>query len=305
MCESSEKSSNVAAFVALALSAVLWGSAFIASKHALTVFDPVVMVFLRVCIASLLVVVPFWKHFTRVSYQRGDWKYLLILVICEPCLYFLFEAHGLRFTTASQASIIMATMPFFAAVGVVVFLKEQITLRTGLGFFLAVGGAVWMSAGAVSTEAAPDPVLGNLLQGGAVLCATGYVLTAKYLTRRYSPHFLTALQALAGMLFFFPLLFMPFVELPDFAAMQEELPVSALLSVLYLGTFITLGAYGCYNYAMVKLSAAYVSLFTNFIPVCTVALGWLLLGETLTLQQCLAAGLVLVGIYMGQREKHS
>ena len=48
----------------------------------------------------------------------------------------------------------------------------------------------------------------------AMVCAAGYITTLKHLTSRYSPFFLTAVQAAVGAVFFFPVLFLPQVILP-------------------------------------------------------------------------------------------
>ncbi|WP_435301706.1 EamA family transporter [Aeromonas salmonicida] len=65
--------------------------------------------------------------------------------------------------------------------------------------------------------------------------------------------------------------------------------------IVFLGAFVTLGAYLLYNWS-VTLAAAYV----NLIPVFTLLLAYLLLGETLTTLQWLACGAVLLGIAVGQ-----
>ena len=46
-------------------------------------------------------------------------------------------------------------------------------------------------------------------------CATGYMITLKRLSVRYTPWFLTAVQAVVGMLFYLPILLMPFTRMPD------------------------------------------------------------------------------------------
>ena len=89
-------------------------------------------------------------------------------------------------------------------------LEEQIRKireRFGLtpaGFVLAVIGVCWLSLASEVSEGAPRPVLGNFLEFAAMVCATGYTLTLKKLSARYTPLFLTAIQAFIGALFFLP-----------------------------------------------------------------------------------------------------
>ena len=61
------------------------------------------------------------------------------MAICEPCLYFLFEARALQLTSASQAGMITAMLPLLVAILAWGWLKERISRQTLLGFMLAIG----------------------------------------------------------------------------------------------------------------------------------------------------------------------
>jgi drug/metabolite transporter (DMT)-like permease len=288
-----EKPFFSAPVLALLAASTLWASSFIALKVAFRHYDPMVVIFGRMFVATLCFAA-FRKNFRSVNYQPGDWKWLLFMAFCEPCCYFVFEAMALQNTQASQAGMIVAMLPLMIAVGARFWLGEIITRRTISGFLLAVVGAVLLSLGAQETDASPHPVLGNVLELMAMVCATGYMLTLKRLCVRYSPWFLTAVQAATGSVFFLPSLFLPGTELPAHFSLEGA------LMILYLGAGITIGAYGLYNYGVSKIPAHQASAFTNLIPVITLALGWAILGERLTLLQYLASGVVLLGVILSQ-----
>lgn len=63
---------------------------------------------------------------------------------------------------------------------------------------------------------------------------------------------------------------------------------------------MTLGAYGLYNFGVSRIPASQATAFVNLIPVFTVFLGWLILGERFTAVQYLASALVFLGIFMSQ-----
>ena len=73
-----------------------------------------------------------------------------------------------------------------------------------------------------------------------------------------------------------------------------------VLSILYLGVFVTIGAYGLYNYGMSKIPASQASAFVNLIPVITLFMGWLFLGERLNVLQYAASAVVVAGVYLSQ-----
>jgi drug/metabolite transporter (DMT)-like permease len=127
-----------------------------------------------------------------------------------------------------------------------------------------------------------------------MIFATGYTISLKRLSASYSPLFLTALQAFAGSIFFLPFVFLKGTALP---VSFEALPA---FSIVYLGIFVTMGAYGLYNYAVSKVPASRASAFVNLIPVLTVLLSWIILGERFTAMQYVASVVVIVGVVMSQ-----
>ncbi|EPR41424.1 protein of unknown function DUF6 transmembrane [Desulfovibrio sp. X2] len=286
--------SNEATLPTLALIAavVLWGSSFIAMKVAVGAFHPMLVVFSRMAIAALAFAV-FLRRF-RADYRPGDWKWIVLMALCEPCLYFVCEAYALRYTAASQAGMITAILPLLTAVGARIFLQERTSLRTYCGFLLSIAGVVWLTGVAATTENAPDPLLGNFLEFLAMCCATGYMLLLKKLTTRYNSWFLTFMQALVGAVFFVPAMAVTGVSLP------AALPLLPALCVVYLGLFISIGAYGFYNFGMSRLPAGQATAFVNLIPVVTLILGSLLLGDRFSTQQYLASLLVFLGVFLSQ-----
>jgi drug/metabolite transporter (DMT)-like permease len=283
------------ACAALVLAMLIWASSFVALKLAFRTYDPMVVLFGRMALASacFLIVLPRLARGVRV--RTRDLKWIAAMALCEPCLYFLFEAKALELTTASQAGMITALLPMLVAVSARFVLGERLPRRAYGGLLLAVVGACWLSASGRPEPSAPNPPLGNLLEFLAMVCATGGILTLKSLTRRYSPLFLTAVQAVFGAVFYLPMLFLPTTTLP--ATMEP----AGLAAVIYLGIVVTLGAYGLYNFGVSRIPASRASGFINLIPVFTLALGTLVLGESFTVPQYFASALVFLGIGLSQK----
>ncbi|WP_432735615.1 DMT family transporter [Maridesulfovibrio sp. FT414] len=288
--------SKYVAVVALLVAVILWSSSFIALKIAMAVYDPTVVIFGRMILASLCFIF-FIPNFRKQPIRKGDFKWLAVMAFCEPCMYFVFESHALTHTSAAQAGMICATLPLLMAVSARFVLNEKLSRKTWIGFMLAVVGGVWLSLCSESTESAPDPMLGNFLEFLAMCCAVGYMTILKKMTAFYSAMFLTAFQAFMGAVFYLPLLALPSTTMPT---VFDPLAVG---TIVYLGVCITLGAYGLYNYGMSKLPANQTTAYVNLIPVFTLILGWLILDETFTSMQFVAAGLVMGGVIISQDRK--
>lgn len=273
---------------ALLCAVFFWASSFIAMKSAVLVFDPGKIIFVRMLIASIgfLLLYRFWGSF---RYEKGDWFYLAIMSICEPGIYFFLESQALRLTTAGSAATINALQPPIVALLAWILLREKPRFWTLGGFVLCIFGAVGLSLGSEGTDYAPMPWLGNLLEFGAMAASGGYVILLKKLSDRYSPFFLTALQSFAGVVLFFPLIFVG-------KSLGSDIPLNSALAIVYLATFVTFGGYFLYNWGIAKTSAIEASIFLNLIPVFGLVLAFLILEETPSAFQCLMVALIIVGV---------
>ncbi len=276
------------------LSVVLWASSFIALKIVLQICDPNFVLLGRMAIATVCAL-PFYKQLSMAGYRKGDGYLMVGLGLCEPCLYFLFESRALMLTTTGQAGMITALMPVMVALGAWVMFKERMTRQGILGFALALVGVGALTLGAEVTETAPNPALGNFYEFMAMVMATGYVLILKKLSSRYTPLFLTTVQSVSGALFFGLLFWISPIPFPS------DLSAQGWGLIAYLGIFVSLGAYFCYNYSVSRMPASKAAAFINLIPVVTLFMGWLFLGEVLTPLQYGAAALILAGVYLSQK----
>ncbi len=284
--------SKPAPYVALITAMIIWGGSFVALKLSFRSFHPFFVVFIRMALASIVFIPFIWKHFKKV--KKDDIFWLLLMAFFEPCIYYIFEAKALMLTTASQAGMITAMLPVLVAVPSIIFLKEKISRRTGFGFAVAIAGVIWLSLGGKATDEAPNPILGNLLEFMAMVCAAGYTIILKKLSSRYSPFFLTSVQTFVGTLFFLPIILLT----PGAFVMSPTL--SGILILVFLGIVVTIGAYGFYNFGTSRIPASQSTAFVNLIPVVALIISMIFLGERLTFFQYIASAMVLFGVIFSQ-----
>lgn len=285
--------------IALLAAMIIWASSFIGIKIAFTAYHPMVVIFARMCIASLCFLVLYKYTFKNFTFRKKDLKLLLFMSFCEPCLYFIFESIALKNTSASQAGVITATAPIFVLMVAPFYLNEKYNFKAWIGAFGALVGVCWITLISSPNESAPNPALGNFCEIIAMICATGYTIALKKLSSRYSPLFLTASQCFIGALFYLPFLALPGVDIPT------EFPSGASLAVLYLGACVTLGAYGLYNYSLKHVPAARAASFINLIPLFAVFMAWIILGEQLSFYQIIASCLIVASVVYSQKHMMS
>ena len=257
------------------------------------IIDPQAVIWLRMAIA-LLILIPFIPRLLPKKLPLKDLRLLIPLVLFQPCLYFLFESNALRFTTSTQAGVISAIVPVLVAAGALLYLSEKMSFRKWTALGISIAGVAVMTLAGSEGGAAENPVLGNSLEVGAMIFAAGNMLLVKRLCDRYSPWTLTAFQVFAGFLFFLP----GIRFLPDVPLQVWSMPMISAL--VFMGSFVTIGAFGLYNWGMSRVPAARASAFINLIPVVSGVLGWTLLKESLNLFQFTAAIVVVAGVWYGQ-----
>jgi drug/metabolite transporter (DMT)-like permease len=286
---------SILPIVAILLAVMLWGGSFAAMRVTLKALSPWTVMWIRM-MTAVIILVPFAGKLRLCGYRAGDWRLLIPMALLQPCFYFLLESNALCLTTSSQAGVIAASVPLMVSVGAWLFLNERLVRRTLVGLAMAMAGVVMLTLLNDPGGKAANPILGNLMEMGAMICAAANMIMVKQLSRRYSPWMLTALQVVAGAIFFLPGLWF----LLQVSASAWTLPV--VLSLLFLGGLVTLGAFGLYNWGMSRIAASRASVFINLVPVFAVAIGWGLLGESLSLTQCIAATVVICGVWFSQRD---
>ena len=279
--------------LSLTFAMFIWASSFIALKAAMEDLGPFTVIFLRMLIAFLCFVY-FIKSFLKYDFSKKDIKYIFLLALFEPCLYFIFESKSLQYTTASQAGMITSLMPIITAMAAGYFLKEIISKQIIFGSFIAMSGAIWLSLQGTSSIDAPNPLLGNFLELLAMICGAGYTITARYLSDKYSALFITAIQVFIGAIFFTPLF------LYEYFTIDMNITIKSFLWIAYLGIVVTLAGYGLYNYALTKIEASKAAMFVYLIPVFTLILAYFILNEKLSIFEFIACFVILFGVFISE-----
>ena len=287
------KDFNLVGLVSIIFAMFIWGSSFIALKAAMVDLGEYTVIFIRMAAASLCFIF-FIKRFLKYDFTKRDIQLILLLGFFEPCLYFVFEAKALLYTSASQAGMITSLMPLMTAMAAGYFLKEIISRQLLFGSVVAMIGVVWLSVQATTTESAPNPMLGNFLEFCAMACATGYTLVARYLSEKFSALFITAIQAFIGFVFFLPFFIF------EVSTKEMTFSVEAVSWSIYLGIVVTLLGYGIFNFALTKIEASRAAMFVNLIPIFTLILAFLILGEKLTTTELVASATILFGVIISQ-----
>jgi drug/metabolite transporter (DMT)-like permease len=288
---------------------LLWGVSFVASKHVLTEISPLTYMGVRFLVASLLLAVVMMIR-GRPRFSRATHGMIALTALAEPVAYFLFESYGLRLTTATTASLVIATTPMAVMIIAALFLKEKISPRGVVAVVISLGGIALLvlgggngtisASGLAPSAATAQRFLGVALVFGAVLSAAFYITLARNLTQKHDPVNLTVVQTWWGAGVF---VILWQAQAPPHRAVT--LSTTGWIALLFLAVGATVMAFLLYNWALRYETAGRASLYINAIPVVTAITGRILLDERFTPIQIVGAILVLVAVRLASHRKEA
>ncbi len=292
------KDQRVKGIIYASITAVMWGFLAIALKVASGIMDPVTIVWFRFVVAFSILFLFFL--FTKPSELKIFKKPPIFLVIASIALgiNYLAFLYGVELTTPSTAQVIIQIGPIFLGFVGLIFFKEKISMRQGIGFMIAGSGLFLFYRESLSKITGEEAMF-NMGVLWVVVAAMAWVIYSafqKTLVKSYSPWQLNLF------LFALPIvLFLPFIKPMGFLSLS--LPEWGLLVYLGLNTLI---AYGCLALAFKYLEANKISMIVTMNPIITFLLMGLLaylevtwiVPDVLTFNGIIAAVLVIGGAIM-------
>lgn len=275
------------------LAMMCWSVTFVWIKVALQTYRPYEITFLRLVLASALLFLVMWIGKKSEKLKKKDYLHLLLVSFCEPFMYFVGEANGMQYVSPTLGSLVISTIPIFAAVGAWIILRERISALLLIGLLISCSGVAVMSLGSGDLSANAKGILFLLI---AVFAGCFYGITVRNLTLRYSALTIVAWQSLFGMLYFLPLFIIQ--DGKHFLAVQHS--AEGLVTIAAMSLFASVGAFMLFTGVIRDLGVAKSNVFTNLIPVFTVALAYLILGDTLNLLETIGLALALIGLLLSQ-----
>jgi drug/metabolite transporter (DMT)-like permease len=287
------RQAGVAAWAALLVVWVVWGSTFVAIRVGVEALPPLAMAAIRYLIAGALLF-PVARRSGGPPLQAADRpgiaQWLAMAVVGTMLLAFGNGAASYAEQTlpAGFTALLIATVPIWMVLADRVINGRAIP---PVGWLALVIGAAGVAI--LARPHGHGPVLPVLIVlGGSLSWGTGSVLAGR-LAAPARPLLGSAMQMLAGG-----------VVLTGLAAATGELRhldpghVSgrSLLALLYLIGPGSVLAMTCYVIALRRLPTATVSTYAYVNPVVAVGLGALLLGERLTLITLLGGAVVLASV---------
>lgn len=272
--------------------ACIWALNFSIAKMSLGEIDPMSFNAMRFFLATLLM----WGF---VAYRRewrpirpGDWKYLIMLGFLGNLLYQLLFIFGLERTFSANSAVMLGTIPVWVAVTSHFISDEKMTRSKALGVVLAFSGVLLILLGKPERiSLSSETFTGDLLTLASAFVFGYYTVLSKGFLSYYPPLQLTTISMSVGGMSLV-LTGIPWLIQLDYAGISWI----GYGGAIYSGLLSVGVAYIIWNYGLRQVGAVRTATYQNLVPVMGLVLGFIILGEQMTLIQYAGSAVVIAGI---------
>ncbi|HUQ59644.1 DMT family transporter [Lentzea sp.] len=276
--------------------ALLWGSSFLWMKLALGSLAPLQISLVRTFFGALVLFVVLALAKMTLPRDRRIWGHMTFVALFGSAIPFTLFAFGGQTVDSGVSGVLNSTTPLFAlAIGLLLGTERISNLARMAGLALGFGGVLLIFA--------PWQAANSIASWGAVLCligaasyAIGYSYAGRYLVNTGATSTqLAALQLTTAM-------GMLVLALPFGGLQPLHLHWIGIIAVTVLGVFGT-GAAFILNYRVIADEGATTATTVGYLlPVVSVLLGAIFLGEQLNARVVVGMLVVLVGVALTRRK---
>ncbi|MDL2222069.1 DMT family transporter [Parabacteroides sp. OttesenSCG-928-N08] len=275
--------------------ACVWGVTYVSTKvlinHGLA---PAEILFYRFLLAYITI----WI-FTPKRLLARSWKDELLFVFAGMAggsLYFLAENTALKYTLASNVSLILCTAPIFTVFILYLFRKiDRLRRHLLIGSAIALSGvALVVFNGHFVLQISP---LGDILSIIAAVMWAFYGLLLKQLDSNYPVLFITR------KVFFYGILTLsPYFLFDPIDTSWETLALPAVAgNLLFLGLLASMLCYILWNSAVKELGAVQTATYIYFMPLITLLTSAIVIDEVITPIAMLGSLFIIGGVYFAEK----
>lgn len=285
---------NGMAIAQLVAAMALAGSSVVVGKGLAKSLPVYVTTFATLLVAQVVMLPYAWQKREEIrALELREWVYLFLQGICGIVVFRVLMLSGLRTVGAAQAGIITGTSPAVLTMLAWFMLGERPSVLSGIGVFLAMGGAAGIALAGAGGNEIGGMSWGSMLVFGAVISEGLFSIWRKRIAATVSATANTVVLVFCALVTVSPLALLDVLHHP-------VVPTTAdIVAILYYGAIATVVAYILWTGAVGSVSGVTAGIATAAMPASAVALSALVLREPLSLMQLSGCLLVMLGIVAG------
>ncbi len=274
--------------------AFIWASAFPSAKIAVQFCPPFFFLFFRFLIAGLFSIILGAYLGQSFQFDRRSLVLIVVFGLIQNGLYLGLIFLALTKIDANISVIIASILPLTVAFFSWILFKTKMSLLGCCGLVVGLSGVLLIMLQRVEIE---YEVLGiSLCLLGLLATTISTLIVTKINVNQNNILIIIGLQMLAGSLFLLPLSY--FVEV-----WSVSFNTTFLITFLYIAAFPGIIGPVIWFYLQKEIGAVRYSSFHFLVPFFGIGISYFLLGETLTFIDTVGVLIIILGLYLVNREK--
>jgi drug/metabolite transporter (DMT)-like permease len=280
----------------LIIASSIWGGMYVVVKVVVSVIPPLELVWIRYLIALVALVIIGLVTKQKWKIKKKHIGLITAISIVGYVISIVTQETGTMLSSAQMGAIITSTTPAFMVVFASLILKERLTFKKAISVSLA-------TIGVIIIVGIDDINMSSMLGGiSLIIAALTWALMSvliKCLPSGYSQIIVNIYATLIAFVVLTPFVITKLTKLN-----LAELTNSSIWGgLLYLGIVSTAIAFLLWNRGLQLLNASGGGVFFFFQPVVGTLLGWLILGETISITFWFGSFLILLGVLIVLRDR--
>ncbi len=273
---------------------VIWGVVFSVIKAALREIDPLAFTAVRFLLAAVLMILISLLLEGQLTVARSDVLKIIAIGVLGVGLYQILFSVGLKYTTASNSALLIATAPIFTALFAAATRQERITLRQAFGILLSFVGVIRLvRANGGGLGFSWESMKGDVLSLLAAIAAAGSAVLAKPVLQKYS-----SLRVMTLGVFSAAILLLLFGSQPLLAQDWAQVSWKAWSALGYSIVFATVIAFVIWFRGIGELGPTRTAAYGYLIPLVAVLVAVIFLKEHISPLHILGGGVILSGVLL-------
>ena len=269
---------------------VFWGASFLFVEILLEYVTPFVVVYLRVAIASALLLVYILIRNIKFQFSRDDLFNLFVMGLLNNILPFLLIAYGQQSITGGLASILNANTSFMTILLVALFIpNEKLNFHRSIGVLIGILGVI-LAVDYQNIFQINNDSVGQYLILLATISYSFAGIWAKLRLQNLPP-----VVSAAGMLTMSTIFLSPYILSTHFEELSS-LNLDTLKYALGFALICTVFAYFIYFRILESTGAGNLLICTIIIPPSSIILNSIFICEVINTNEILGLLVIIVGL---------
>jgi drug/metabolite transporter (DMT)-like permease len=271
-----------------------WGANFGIVKSAFDTIPPLLFAALRFTVIAILLLAITFLREKEILIQKEDLGKVIMVGVLGLGLYQVFWSLGLNLTSPSNSALILSTQPLLGTLYIDLIKKEPVGRQQYWGMLLALVGVVLVILKPTARlHFSLETLPGDLLTLMAGFCAAIFFsVWSKPLLKIYSPLRLMSYCMVIGSL----VLWIASIFLSQ-PVIWVEVWEKTWWSMGYAVIFSGMLGHVFWYEGLERIGVTKSMVYLYFIPIWAVLFNFLMMGETIFLQQIFGGVLILLGVH--------